>query len=142
MSELTDLVHKHYDGLESGNLELAASPFADDVAAEFPTGPLQGIDALRGLIQAFITAFPDMKIDRRNIWRDGDTAIAELTFSGTQTGPLATAQGEVPPSGRAVTFPLVDTFTARDGKVVEHRVYWDNASFLTQLGLLPDPAAS
>ncbi|WP_185981879.1 ester cyclase [Skermania sp. ID1734] len=142
MSELLDLVHTHYTGLESGDLELAASPFADDVASEFPSGPLAGIDALRGLIQAFITAFPDMKLTRRNIWLDGDTAVAEVTFSGTQTGPLATPQGEVPPSGRPVTFPLIDIFTMRSGKVVEHRGYWDNVSFLTQLGLLPAPAES
>jgi hypothetical protein len=64
---LIDLVHTHYRGLEAGDIDLAASPFAADVISEFPTVPLDGIDALRGLIQAFITAFPDMKIDRRNI---------------------------------------------------------------------------
>ncbi|WP_191094388.1 ester cyclase [Nocardia colli] len=138
MNELLDLVHTHYNGLESGDLDLAASPFADDVAAVFPTGPLDGIDALRNLIDSFITAFPDLTIDRRTVWQDGDTAIAEVSFSGTQTGPLATATGEVPASGRRVTFDAVDIFTARSGKVVEHRGYWDNATFLTQLGLLPD----
>ncbi|MFF0488733.1 ester cyclase [Nocardia sp. NPDC003482] len=139
MSELLDFVTAHYNGLESGDVDLAASPFSADVASEFPSGPLAGIDALRGLIQAFITAFPDLRIERRNVWQDGDTAIAEITFSGTHTGPLATPAGEVPPTGRAVRFPLVDTFTMRDGKVVEHRGYWDNAAFLTQLGLLPAP---
>ncbi|MBF6074301.1 nuclear transport factor 2 family protein [Nocardia beijingensis] len=140
MSDLLALVETHYEGLEAGDLERAASPFTDDVAAEFPSGPMSGIEALRGLIGAFITAFPGMKIERRNIWTDGDTAIAELVFTGVQTGPLATAQGEVPPSGRTVTFPLIDTFTLRDGKVAEHRVYWDNVSFLTQLGLMPAQA--
>ncbi len=137
MSDLLELVRTHYAGLETGDLDLAASPFTDDVAAEFPSGPLAGIEALRGLIGAFITAFPGMKIERRNTWIDGDTAIAEIVFTGVQTGPLATPEGEVPPSGRTVTFPLIDTFTLRDGKVAEHRVYWDNVSFLTQLGLLP-----
>ncbi|MGV9711443.1 ester cyclase [Gordonia sp. NPDC003424] len=89
------------------------------------------------MIGAFITAFPDMKIDRRNTWREGDTSVAEVAFTGTQTGPMATAEGEVPPSGRHVTFGLIDIFAVCDGKVAEHRVYWDNVSFLTQLGLLP-----
>ncbi|MET9216170.1 MULTISPECIES: ester cyclase [unclassified Nocardia] len=137
MSDLLDLVRTHYAGLETGDLDLAASPFTDDVAAEFPSGPLAGIEALRGLIGAFIAAFPGMRIERRNTWVDGDTAIAEIVFTGVQTGPLATPDGEVPASGRTVTFPLIDTFTLRDGKVAEHRVYWDNVSFLTQLGLLP-----
>ena len=138
MSNLLELVDAHYRGLEAGDYELAMSPFADDVAAEFPTGPLTGRDALGGLVQAYITAFPGMTITRRNIWQDGDTAVAEIVFSGTQNGPMATPAGELPASGRAVTFPLVDTFTMRDGKVAEHRVYWDNLSFMTQLGLVPE----
>ncbi|RMI28809.1 ester cyclase [Nocardia stercoris] len=137
MSELLELVDTHYRGLESGDLELAASPFTADVATEFPSGPMEGIEALRGLIQAFITAFPDLKLARRNVWVSGDSAVAEVTFSGTHTGPLVTPEGEVPPTGKSVTFPLIDIFTARDGKVVEHRGYWDNALFLSQLGLLP-----
>ncbi|MCX4095565.1 ester cyclase [Nocardia sp. alder85J] len=142
MTELLDLVDAHYRGLETGDLELAASPFAETVASEFPAGPMVGIEALRGLIQAFITAFPDLKLARRNVWVSGDSAVAEVTFSGTHTGPLATPDGTVPPTGKAVTFPLIDIFTLRDGKVVEHRGYWDNALFLTQLGLLPAPAGA
>lgn len=137
MSDLLALVDTHYEGLEAGDLDLAASPFTDDVAAEFPAGPQSGIDALRGTIGAFITAFPGMKITRRNTWVDGDTAIAEIVFTATHSGPLATPGGDVPPTGNTVTFPLIDTFTLRDGKVAEHRVYWDNVSFLTQLGLMP-----
>jgi hypothetical protein len=34
----------------------------------------------------------------------------------------------------------VDIFQARDGKFVSHRIYWDNATFLAQLGLMPEPA--
>jgi predicted ester cyclase len=137
MSDLLALVDTHYQGLENGDLDLAAGPFTDDVAAEFPSGPLDGIEALRGMIGVFITAFPGMRIERRNTWTDGATAIAEIVFTGTQTGPLATPEGEVPPSGRTVTFPLIDTFTLRGEKIAEHRVYWDNVSFLTQLGLMP-----
>ncbi|MDR7166963.1 steroid delta-isomerase-like uncharacterized protein [Nocardia kruczakiae] len=141
MSELLrGFIEAHYQGLNTGDVELAASPFSDDVACEFPSGPLAGIGELRGMIQTFITAFPDLTITVRNIWHDGDGAVAEVSFSGTHTGPLATPQGEVPPTGRAVRFPLVDTFAVKDGKVVEHRGYWDNAAFLTQLGLLPAAA--
>lgn len=138
MSTLRELLDTHYQGLESGDVDLAASPFAEDVVAVFPTGPVHGAAGMRGVIEAFVTAFPDLTVERRNIWLDGDTAIAELGFAGTHTGPLAAAGGVVPPSGKRVEFPLIDIFTARDGKVAEHRVYWDNASFLAQLGVTPD----
>lgn len=136
MSTVLDLIDTHYRGLQSGDLELAASPFSKDVAAEFPTGPVDGIEGLRAVIGVFLAAFPGMRIERRNTWVDGESAVAEIVFHGRQTGPLVTADGEVPPSGREVTFGLVDTFTVREGKIAEHRVYWDNVSFLTQLGLL------
>lgn len=137
MTDLHKLVDDHYRGLEESDLQLAVGPFAPDVVAEFPAGPVEGIEALSGIVGAFITAFPDMTIERRNTWQDGETAVVEVLFSGTQTGALATAAGEVPPSGRRVTFPLMDIFTARDGLIAEHRVYWDNVTFLTQLGLMP-----
>ena len=44
--------------------------------------------------------------------------------------------------GRAFSFPYVDIVTARDGKVVSHRVYWDNVTFLAQLGLMPEQASA
>ena len=139
MGTLLDLIHTHYRGLETGDLELSASVHADDVVTEMPMGVLEGIEAFRALGQAFITAVPDMKLTIRETWEVGDTIIVEGTYSGTQTGPLATPNGEVPPSGRAFSFPFVDIYVARDGKFVSHRGYWDNVTFFTQLGLMPAP---
>jgi hypothetical protein len=31
--------------------------------------------------------------------------------------------------------------SVREGKIVEHRVYFDQVEFLTQLGLMPAPGA-
>jgi len=31
------------------------------------------------------------------------------------------------------------SFQARDGKIVSHRMYWDSAALLAQLGVLPAP---
>jgi len=48
-----------------------------------------------------------------------------------------TPTGEIPPTGRHFEFPYVDILQARDGKVVSHRVYFDQVAFLAQLGLMP-----
>lgn len=142
MSDVLTLAHTHYTGIESHDVELALSPFAADVSVELPSGPLEGVEALRAVVQGFITAFPDLKLSVRNSWEVDRAVIVEVDFHGTHTGPLPTAQGDVGPTGRTLSFPLVDIFvTGDDGKVVEHRVYWDNASFLAQLGLMPDTEA-
>jgi ketosteroid isomerase-like protein len=48
----------------------------------------------------------------------------------------------IPASGRSFSLPYVDIFRAQDGKFVSHRIYWDNAMLLAQLGVLPDPAGA
>lgn len=136
MSAVTDLVDTHYRGLTDGDAGLAASIFAPDARGQFPTGEVAGREGLQAVAQTFITAFPGMTIERLRTWVTDDGAVAEIRFAGMQTGPLVTPDGEVPPSGRTVSFPLVDTFVVRDGSVVEHHVYWDNVSFLGQLGLI------
>ena len=143
MSMLMELVHSPYRGLETGNLELGTAPFAENVVTETPSGVVEGIEGFRGLARAFFTAAPDMKLAIRNTWEVGDTIIVEGVYSGTQSGPLATPDGsEIPATGRSFSFPYVDILRAREGKFVEHRVYWDNITFLTQLGLLPQPTSA
>ena len=53
------------------------------------------------------------------------------------TGPM----GGFPATGK--TFNLVNIIMQRleDGKVVETWVSWDNVSFLSQLGLMPEPTS-
>jgi len=143
MGTLLDMIHTHYRGLETGDLDLSASVHADDVVTEMPFGVIHGLEGYRALGQAFVTAVPDMRLTIHNSWEVGDTIIVEGTYSGTQTGPLATPDGqEIPPSGRSFEFPFVDVYVARDGKFVEHRGYWDNVTFMTQLGLMPEPASA
>ena len=142
MGTLLDLIHTHYRGLETGDLDLSESVHAEDVVTEMPFGIIEGLAGYRALGEAFVRAVPDMKLTIRNSWEVGDTIIVEGTYSGTQTGPLATPDAEIPASGRAFSFPYVDVYVARDGKFVEHRGYWDNVTFMTQLGLMPEPATA
>jgi len=142
MSALLDLVLTHHRGLETGDLDLSETVFAEDVVTQMPFGTLHNRDEFRALGQAFVTAVPDMKLEITNTCEQGDTIVVEGIYSGTQIGPLQTPAGEIPASGRSFSFPYVDVFVARDGKFAEHRGYWDNATFMSQLGLMPEPAAS
>jgi len=56
-------------------------------------------------------------------------------YSGTHTGPLVGPGGTIPATGRAFSFPFCDVLRAREGKFVSHHIYWDNVTFLAQLGL-------
>ncbi len=138
MSDLHAMLERHYQGLNTADLELATGDFAEDVSVALPTGSFVGIDGLRGAMSAFFTAFSDLSVSPRSLVIDGRAAMAERVLAGTHDGPLATADGEVPPTGRSVSLPIVDTFVLEGSKIVEHNVYWDNLALVTQLGLGPE----
>jgi ketosteroid isomerase-like protein len=68
--------------------------------------------------------------------------VVEGVYSGTQTGPLATPGGNIAPTGRAFSFPFLEVYVVQDGRFTEHRGYWDIVTFMTQLGLMPEPASA
>jgi steroid delta-isomerase-like uncharacterized protein len=139
MSDLLSMVHAHYEALNHDDLDAAVALFAEDVETITPGGTEKGRDAFRALGEAFLRAVPDMHHDIVRTFEDGDTIVVEGVYSGTQTGPLETPQGTLPASGNEFAFPYVDIMQARDGVCVSHRVYWDNVTFLSQIGAIPTP---
>jgi len=142
MSDLQRLVRIHYQGVNSGDLDMAGSVFAEDCETTSPYGTLKGIEAFRQMGEAFLAAAPDNRLEALHTWEDGDSVIVEGVYTGTHTGPLAGPAGVIPATGRSFSLPYVDIFQARDGKLVSHRMYWDNATFLAQLGVLPAAAGA
>jgi len=140
MGDLQRLVRIHYEGVNSGDLDTAGSVFAEDCENVSPHGTLKGIEAFRQMGEAFRAAAPDNRLEALHTWEAGDTVIVEGVYTGTQTGPLAGPDGVIQATGRRFSLPYVDIFQARDGRFVSHRIYWDNATLLAQLGVMPDPA--
>lgn len=138
MSELSDLVQKHYNEINTQDYSDAAEVFSGDVETVSPGAPVsQGIDAFIAYSQAFHTAFPDGQIKADSQIESGDTIVVEGHFTGTNTGPLRSPAGELPPTGRRLDMRFSDIFQTKDGRVVSHRIYFDQLEMLTQLGLAP-----
>lgn len=88
-------------------------------------------------------AFPDGRIAIDKIISAGDTVVVEFTGRGTQTGTLDTPAGEIAATGRSVTLQLCDVLEfASDGKIKAQRTYFDSASLLAQLGIMPEAGAA
>ena len=134
MSDLRELVRTHYEGVNSGDLDKALSVFDSECEIVTPQGPMRGAAAQRALGEAFQAAVPDNRLEALRMFEDGDTVIVEGVYSGTHTGDLVGPGGTVPASGRSFSLPYVDLFQVRDGRIVSHRIYWDNASLMAQLG--------
>ena len=46
--------------------------------------------------------------------------------------------GDIPATGKSVTLELCDVFKIEDGKIKSLRSYFDSASLLMQLGVMPE----
>ncbi len=97
-------------------------------------GPEAGI----AVGQMFATAFPDGRIDLRQIHTAGDTAIVEFTGSGTHRGDLM----GIAPTGRHISMPAITVLTVRGGKIASEREYMDMAHMMRQLGVMPAAATA
>jgi steroid delta-isomerase-like uncharacterized protein len=137
MSKLQDMLRTHYDAVNSGDLDAAVAVFDADVETQTPNGTMKGVEEFRAFGQVFQKAVPDNRMRVVRSFEVGDTIIVEGVYSGTQTGPLESPNGTIPPSGQAFSFPYVDVLTERDGLFVSHHIYWDNVTFLAQIGALP-----
>jgi steroid delta-isomerase-like uncharacterized protein len=103
--------------------------------------PIKGKKATEEDLNGFFKAFPDGKLVATQTLVTGDTLAMEWTYTGTQTGPLVGPTGTIPPSGKRVSlkgaeFIRVDS----QGLIVDERGYFDLVSFMTQLGVMPQPA--
>jgi len=137
------LIDTHYAEINGNDFSDARELFSPDVVTHAPgSGPLTGIEPFVAYGQGFLRAFPDGRIQRDRYLESGDRVVVEGRFTGTNTGPLQTPAGELPPTGRAMVLPFADVFRVVDGKITEHRIYYDTLGLLAQLGLVPEPTAA
>jgi steroid delta-isomerase-like uncharacterized protein len=92
--------------------------------------------------QMWADGFPDGRVRIDNVIASGDHVVLQFTGDGTQTGPLKSPAGEIPATGRPMTLKLCDVHEIRDGKIRLVQTYFDSASMLMQLGVMPEVAVA
>lgn len=107
-----------------------------------PSGAMHGPAAMTAYSEAFLGAFPGARHQADRIACEGDVAVVEGVWVGTHEGTLVTPDGEVPATGRTIRLPFVMILVASGDLVASLHVYFDQLSFLGQLGLLPQPQAA
>ncbi|MGW0708600.1 ester cyclase [Streptomyces sp. NPDC002643] len=134
MDRLTDAVTTHPD------LKALTALYAEDAVAITPDGgELHGRDAIIDYWRQMTDAIPEGRYEPLHAYEVGDTAIDEGFFTGRNTGPIQLPNGDsLPPTNKEIKIRGVDFATVKDGRIVEYRLYFDQADFLDQLGLLPE----
>ena len=97
--------------------------------------PMKGAAAIRGMFEAYARAFPDFAWSPLHGIEHGDTFAGEAKYSGTHREPLATPQGEIPATGKLISWQSADIVRTADGKIVSWHVYNDPLAIMAQLGV-------
>ena len=117
---------------------LTALVTEDTVLHEYGTQrTIEGRDAVLEVVKAWKTAFPDGGGVVNAHLEGGNSVAFEVMWHGTQTGPLMTPDGEIPPSGESHKTPGAWVVDVEDGKVTEVRSYFDVMTLLQQIGAAP-----
>lgn len=139
MGQAREIMDRVTSAVLAGDRAAVRRLYADDAVAETPdAGRLVGGDAIADYLVGFSRAFPDLSFEMAAELEAGETAVDEGYMIGTHTAPLITPDGELPATGRAIRMRACDVLTARDGVAIEHRFYFDQLAFMTQLGLGED----
>src|SRR5438105_3625585 len=134
-----DIVAKAFiEAINRQDLDAIAASYTEDCTVEDPMypAPLSGRSAVREDAAATIRAFPDPQLQVGEFLEKADIGMAEYHLTGTNTGPMATPMGEVPPTVKRVDVhgSVYVRLDDQDLTVEEHRHY-DVAGVMNQLGL-------
>lgn len=129
-----------FDMINSGNYEgmdnLMTADFVDH--QQDPSITTTGIQGVKDMMNLLRGAYPDYKQEVLHMSSSGDRTYVHLRMTGTNTGPW----GAMPATGKAMDVMGVDVIRFADGKAAEHWGYMEEMKMMTQLGLMPDPAAA
>jgi steroid delta-isomerase-like uncharacterized protein len=124
--------------LDRGDLEDALRQLRHDVEFASPAAQIRGRDELRSYLEGFARAFPDARYQLSWGVESGSRVALEGVYSATHTGTLRMPDGsELAATGRHVSVPFVALFDVPGDAISSHRAYWDVATVMAQLGLVP-----
>ena len=90
-------------------------------------------------MQGWVSSFSDAQVTQAEYIDGGDTVVCRFVGRGTNDGPLEGA----PPTGRTMTLPFVEIMRFDpQGRITGGEAIYDQATILTQLGLMPAPAGA
>jgi hypothetical protein len=87
----------------------------------------------------FFDAFPDIHFDVQDIVAQGDHVAVTYLVKGTHKMAMSLPNGDsLPPTNRSVSVPGCTVLEFRGNKIAHQKIYWDQVTFLTQLGVVTE----
>lgn len=111
---------------------------SQDVAVHWPDGHVtHGIDKHIADLKAMFVYAPDTRIHEHPVKiANGEWTSVIGVMEGTFTKPMPIGDGKsVPPTGKAFKIVMCTVGHWRNGVMDEEYLFWDNQTYMTQIGL-------
>jgi steroid delta-isomerase-like uncharacterized protein len=128
--------------LNARDMKKFRSLHAENVVLQAPDNPepVRGAEAVVNWYKGFFDAFPDMKATAERSVSQGEWLAVEYTITGTNKGPISLPGGQkLPATNKPVRIANMSLYRVKGGKVAEVHEYFDQLSFLMQLGISNPP---
>jgi len=139
-THLTRFDSLDFDVFSNQKWDRLSESHSADIVVHWPdghstTGLARHIEDLKAM---FVYA-PDTKIEVHPIrFGSGEWTAVTGVLTGTFTKPMPVGGGtSIPPTGKAFSIPMATIGRWRDGVMVEEFLFWDNQTYMTQIGLAP-----
>jgi steroid delta-isomerase-like uncharacterized protein len=96
---------------------------------------LEGVDDVLTAWKGWATAIPDSRATFHSETVSGNTAVLEITWKGTHSGPLNTGEREIPATGKKIELRAIQVVDVANDKVKSVRQYFDMGTLLDQIGV-------
>jgi steroid delta-isomerase-like uncharacterized protein len=137
--EMVKIAREQIEAFNSGDWPRVRAGLASDARLN-ELGTERKVDGPESIVEVFKSwkqAFPDAAGTVTSALASGDTVALEVTWKGTHTGPLMTADGTIPASGKRQETPAAMFLTFEGDKIKESRHYFDSLTLLKQIGVQP-----
>lgn len=118
-----------------GALEAADEIFSLNYVGHLPTMQVQGPDEFKELVGAYRNAYPDVHLDVKDVFGDGDRVAVRWVSCGTHLGALM----GIAPSGNQIEIMGISIFLIKNGKVAEEWETFDTLKMMQQIGAIQRP---
>jgi predicted ester cyclase len=143
MADAREVVARFIEAINAHDEEAIRSLNSDSAVFEGPGDVhLDGREPITQYSLGWLNAFPDATITVHTEVVDGDWVAQSFTFQGTHEGTLSGPAGDIPPTGRQLTGRASQFIRVEGDEMVESHLYFDQVQLMTQLGLMPEPAAA
>jgi ketosteroid isomerase-like protein len=137
---VVDALQRYADAFAAGDASALAACYAPVTSFSHPFTmgtPLTDPTSIEQFESVMFSVLSDATVEIANVLEVGDRAAAEVVVHTTHTGPIPLPDGStLAPTNKRIEIRSAEFLRVDDeGRIVEHRRYYDSAALMAQLGV-------